>query len=136
MIIQINTTEEFSETDRQILQMLLSGAPEKTSEETTSEEPTPAPKRRRRTKAEMEAARAAEAKEEESTDDADAEEDLLGGDDEPEYTTKMAIEKATELLSAGKGVDVKKALGVAGAKRVSDLKDQESLAAFFNSLDG
>jgi hypothetical protein len=63
----------------------------------------------------------------------EAEDDLLGGGET--YTKEDAIKRATALVSGQKQAAVKKALAAAGAKRVSDLNDDEGIAAFMKSLD-
>lgn len=58
-------------------------------------------------------------------------EDLLGG---TEYTLKDAIAKATELVSNGRGAEVKAALAPTGAKKVSELKG-DAIATFIQALE-
>lgn len=79
---------------------------------TSAPDETPAP--RRATK------KAAAAPPQEPDDEPD--EDLLGGD---EYTMQDAVDRATELISAGKQPVIKKALADLGAKRVADLKGDQ-----------
>lgn len=63
----------------------------------------------------------------------EAEEDLVGGGET--YTKEDAIKRATALVSGQKQAAVKKALAAAGAKRVSDLNDEDGITAFMKSLD-
>jgi hypothetical protein len=57
------------------------------------------------------------------------EEDLLGP------TLEEAVARATKLVADGKTADVKKALGEAGVKRVSELSG-DKIATFMAALDG
>lgn len=59
-------------------------------------------------------------------------EDLLGGG--KEYTLEAAVASATKLVSAGKAAEVKAALGVAGAKKVSELKGK-AIQSFIEALE-
>lgn len=65
------------------------------------------------------------------------EDDLLGGEEEAttEFTKDDAIAKATQLVSAQKQSVVKAALVKAGAKRVSDLNDSDSIQVFMAALE-
>ena len=62
----------------------------------------------------------------------EAEEDLVGGGEA--YTMKDAVARATALVSAGHTPRVKEALAGQGVKRVSELKGDDAIAAFMESL--
>lgn len=104
MYLVINTEEALSETDQAVLAMLTGG------------DASPAAKP---------AKKAAAAKPEPT-----AEEDLLGGG---EPTMADAVALATKLVSEGQADQVKEALGKVGAKRVSELTE-DNIATFVNSL--
>lgn len=59
-------------------------------------------------------------------------EDVLGGG---EATLEDAVARATALVSSGKTADVKAALAVVGAKRVSELSGAK-IQGFLDALDG
>jgi len=61
----------------------------------------------------------------------EADEDLIGG----EVTVQDAIDKATELVGAGKQAVVKAALKAVGADRVSNIPESKA-AAFIAALEG
>lgn len=60
------------------------------------------------------------------------EEDLVAAPAQ-EYTMDDAVTRATELVNASRAAEVKAALAVAGAKRVSELKGA-AIATFMNEL--
>ena len=108
--------------------------PEEAEEAEEPEAQPEPPRRRRRTKAEMEAARAAEAAAKEAEDedeDEDEDDDLLGGD--TGFTMEQVLERASEVIDAGKTAKVKAALADAGVKRVTELKPNQ-FAAFMKAL--
>jgi hypothetical protein len=107
MQLTINTEEALSETDLAILALLTGDAPAPASK--------PAAKKAAAAKPEPEAS---------------AEEDLLGG---TEPTMADAVALATKLVSEGSAAQVKEALAKVGAKRVSELTD-DNIATFVNSL--
>lgn len=116
MHISIDTNEALSATDREILSLLMGGAP--------------APAVKAAPPAAKAKAKAAEP-EPEPEAPAEEEEDLLGGGDE--VTMEDAVAAATKLVSEGRAAEVKEALGKVGAKRVSEIKPGD-LAAFVKSL--
>lgn len=63
--------------------------------------------------------------------DEEAEEDLVGNDGP---TLADAVARATVMVSNGNATKVKEALAVVGAKRVSEMKE-EDIPAFFAALD-
>jgi hypothetical protein len=64
-------------------------------------------------------------------DEVEEDEDLVGGE---AYTMKDAVARATALVSAGHTPRVKEALAGQGVKRVSELKGDDAIAAFMESL--
>lgn len=107
MKLVIDTTEELSAQDLQILSLLTGGtapaaaAPKVSAKKTATPDPEPA-----------------------------AEEDLVGGD---APTMADAVALATKLVSAGQSAKVKEALADTGAKRVSELSD-DAIAGFVAAL--
>jgi hypothetical protein len=110
MKITIDTTEELSATDLEIL-ALLTG--------TNAVAPTAKP-----------AAKKAAAAKPAPEPEPEADEDLVGGD---APTMADAVALATKLVSAGDAAKVKAALADAGAKRVSELPD-DAIAGFVAAL--
>lgn len=102
--ITIITGEELTDQDREILALVTGG------------DSTPAKPAKKAA-----AAKPAPAAEEE---------DLLGGG---EPTMADAVAKATKLVSEGQAALVKEKLAAVGAKRVSELTD-DNIATFVNSL--
>lgn len=144
MHISINTAEEISDLDRQVLALLAGtvvGTLEYTEEpdEEPEPEPEPAPKARRTTtrkKAEpepepeeepepmAEEAVEEEPEEDEAGDDEQSDEDLLA----------LAVKKATEMVGGGEAAKVREALDAAGASRVREL-NADNVRDFFAALD-
>lgn len=116
---------------RALLALLEDGtAPVKTADAAPAEKPAPAPKKTAAKPAAKKAA-AKPAPEPEPEDDEDEDEDIMGGDDAP--TMDDAVARATELVGKGKSAQVKAALAEVGAKRVSDLSDDQ-VPAFLAAL--
>lgn len=115
MQITIDTSAPLSDTDKAIL-ALVTGTPTAT----IVEEPATKPGRKPATKP------ATEPEPEEEPD-----EDLIGG----EVTVQDAVDKATELVGAGKQAVVKAALKAVGADRVSNIPASKA-AAFLAALEG
>lgn len=114
MQITIDTTEDLSDKDLEIL-ALLTGS----SNGVVPEKPVAAAK--------PAAKKAAPAKPE---PEPETEEDLVGGE---APTMADAVALATKLVAAGEAAKVKEALADAGAKRVSELPE-EALAGFVAAL--
>lgn len=55
-------------------------------------------------------------------------------EDDAESLMEQAVQKATKLVSDGKASEVKAALEKAGARRVSELKDVDSIRIFLDAL--
>ena len=117
MQITIDTSAPLSDTDKAIL-ALVTG----TVVEEPAKAPAPAPKKTPAPKP---------APEPESEDDEEDSEDLIGGG----LTVQDAVDKATELVNAGKGAAVKAALKAVGADRVSNLPASK-VAQFLEKLEG
>ena len=116
MQIIIDTKAELSDTDKAILALIQGDVP--TATIVTEPAKVPAPKK-------------APAKTEpEPEPEPEPEEDLIGG----EPTVQDAIDRATELVNAGKQALVKAALKVVGADRVSNIPASKA-AAFLAELE-
>lgn len=116
MHISINTEDGLSASDIRVLKALIGetetfAAPVKEQ----AEKPTPAKK--------------APAKKAEP----EPEEEDLVGDKQAVRTKEDAIKKATELVSQGKTPQVKKALAAVGAKKVSEIQEDQ-VEEFFAAL--
>lgn len=126
---QLTVTLPLSDEDHKLLASLL-------NEQTEPSQPAAeAPKRTRRTKAEPKVAEPEETPAETVTEPAD-EEDVIGGsddDDDEGPTLEDAVAKATALAADGKLAKVKAALAAVGAKRVSQLENDQ-IAAFLAEL--
>ena len=122
--INIDTTETLSEADRALLHALLGdGKAAATPPEPKAEKPVSAPKK---AAAKKSTPKPAPEPEEAEEDD----EDVLGTD---APTRADAVARATELVSSGKAAQVKAALNSVGAKRVSEVAD-EDIASFMDAL--
>jgi len=144
MHISINTAEEISDLDRQVLGLLAGGSftlgePGETfTEEQDSEtEPEPEPEEkpatrrtRRKPEPEPEPEEMAEEPVEEDADEA-GEDDYDVMDDED--LLALAIKKATEMVSGGEAAQVREALDAAGASRVREL-NADNVREFFKAL--
>lgn len=134
MQIVINTENPLSETDKAALRALIGD-----SVETPVSAPAAATPAKAAKKAAPKAEKAAPEPEPEAEpegndnagDDAtDDGEDLVGGDGP---TMEDAVALATKLVSSGQAAKVKAALSEVGAKKVSEVKD-EDIATFVNAL--
>ena len=131
MHISINTAEEISDLDRQVLGLLaggtfvLGGEPQEFEPE-PEEEPEPAPKARRTTRKKAEPEPVEDEPEDEAEEDGDeqSDEDLLA----------LAVKKATEMVGGGEAAKVREALDAAGASRVREL-NADNVRDFFAALD-
>lgn len=145
MHISINTAEEISDLDRQVLGLLaggsfiLNGQPQEFTEEqdsaeepeTVEEEPEkPARRTRKKAEPEPEPEEMAEEPVEEDADEA-GEDDYDVMDDED--LLALAIKKATEMVSGGEAAQVREALDAAGASRVREL-NADNVREFFKAL--
>lgn len=122
MHISINTEDGLSASDIRVLKALIGdtetfAAPAKEQ----AEKPAPAKK----------AAAPAKKAEPEPEPEPEPEEDLVGGGDV--RTKEDAIKEATTLVSQGKTAQVKKALAAVGAKKVSEIPDDQ-VEEFFAAL--
>lgn len=160
MHISINTAEEISDLDRQILGLLAGGSfilgevgdTVDTEEEYEAEpdveeeeeveyeeeaeeepEPEPAPRTRSRKKPEPEPEPEPMAEEEVEEEEAEAEADDLDEMDDEDLLA-LAIKKATEMVSGGQAAAVREALDEAGASRVREL-NADNVRDFFRALD-
>jgi hypothetical protein len=139
MQITIDTTEEITDLDRQVLGLLaggsfiLGGEPQEFDDEPVEEEPKPAPVKKA-------AAKKAPAKKPEPEPEPMAEEpveeddeDLIGDEQSDEDLLALAVKKATEMVAAGDAAKVREALDAAGASRVREL-NADNVRAFFEAL--
>lgn len=116
-------TNNLSEMDVAMLAFLAGQeAPEPEAEDEEPETPAPAKK----------AAAAKKAAPKAEPDPEPEAEDLVGGGDAP--TMADAVARATTLVSEGEAAKVKEALAAVGAKRVSEMSE-EDIPAFFAALD-
>ncbi len=138
MQITINTAEEISDLDRQVLALLagqefilegeVAETEEPEEEPEVEEEPAPAARRTTRRKPEPEPEPMAEEPVEEE------EEDLIGEEEmSDEDLLALAIKKATEMVSGGEAAQVREALDAAGASRVREL-NADNVREFFKAL--
>lgn len=149
MHISINTAEEISDLDRQVLGLLaggsfiLAGEPEEFEDPDDVEpdpEPEPAPRRTAKKAAakkpepEPEPEEEPEPMAEEGVEDEP--EDEPGDDDEQsdEDLLALAVKKATEMVGGGEAAKVREALDAAGASRVREL-NADNVRDFFAALD-
>lgn len=145
MHISINTAEEISDLDRQVLGLLAGGsfilagepqefeepdeepepepepAPRRTAKKTTAKKPEPEPEEEPEPMAEE---GVEEEPEDEAGDDDQSDEDLLA----------LAVKRATEMVGGGEAAKVRKALEAAGASRVREL-NADNVRDFFDALD-
>jgi hypothetical protein len=138
MHISINTAEEISDLDRQVLGLLAGGsfslgAVAETFEDEPEPEPEPEPKKAPAKKA---AAKKAEPTPEPMAEEPVEDDDVLGED--PDETSDedllaLAVKKATEMVAAGEAAKVREALDAAGAGRVREL-NADNVRAFFEAL--
>ena len=154
MHISINTAEEISDLDRQVLALLAGQefvlgetAEEPEPEEETAEEPEPeeepaeekpkANRRSRRREPEPEPEPEEEPEEEPepmAEEPVEEEEDLIGEEEQSdEELLALAIKKATEMVGGGQAAQVREALDAAGASRVREL-NADNVREFFKAL--
>lgn len=144
MHISINTAEEISDLDRQVLGLLAGGSfvlgePGETFDEEQDSEPEPEPVKPAAKKA---AAKKAAAKkpepepepmaEEPVEEEPEDDEDLLG-EESDEDLLALAVKKATEMVGSGQAAQVREALEAAGAARVREL-NADNVREFFKAL--
>ena len=131
MQITIDTTEELSDVDRQILG-LLAGLYFEDKE--SEPEPEPAKKTAPAKKA---AAKKAAPKPEPIAEEPVEEDDVLGEEEDEgvsdEDLLALAVKKATEMVAAGDAAKVREALDAAGASRVREL-NADNVREFFKAL--
>jgi len=134
MHISINTAEEISDLDRQVLALLAGG--EFVVDEPDEEpepEPAPAPAAKKTAPAKKAAAKPEPMAEEPVEEEPDADEDLIGEEPSDEDLLALAVKKATEMVAAGDAAKVREALDAAGASRVREL-NADNVRAFFEAL--
>ena len=145
MHISINTAEEISDLDRQVLGLLaggsfiLAGEPQEFEEpeEEPEPEPEPAPKRTARKKAAPEPEPEEEPEpmaEEEVGEEPEEEPEEDGDEQSDEDLLALAVKKATEMVGGGEAAKVREALDAAGASRVREL-NADNVRDFFAALD-
>lgn len=150
MQITIDTTEEISDLDRQVLGLLAGGTfilgePGETFEDEVEEEPEPEPvkpakkaaaKKTAAKKPEPEPEPMAEEPLEEDEEEEEPEEDEEEIDEDEqsdEELLALAVKKATEMVAAGQAAQVREALDAAGANRVREL-NADNVRDFFKAL--
>ena len=144
MHISINTAEEISDLDRQVLALLAGQefvlgetAEEPEPEEEPAEEKPKANRRSRRREPEPEPEPEEEPEEEPepmAEEPVEEEEDLIGEEEQSdEELLALAIKKATEMVGGGQAAQVREALDAAGASRVREL-NADNVREFFKAL--
>jgi|GEM_PF-2990827 len=146
MQITLNTAEEITDLDRQVLGLLagvsLNGEPEEVyagtdenGEDVYEEEPEPEPEPAPAAK--KTAAKKAAAKKPEpepmAEEPVEEEDDVLGEEESDEDLLALAVKKATEMVAGGDAAKVREALDAAGASRVREL-NADNVRAFFEAL--
>lgn len=148
MHISINTAEEISDLDRQVLALLAGTVvssleyteepdeepepeptPRRTTRKATAKKPEPEPEPEPEEEPEPEPM-AEEAVEEEE----EPEEDEAGDEQSDEDLLALAVKKATEMVGGGEAAKVREALDAAGASRVREL-NADNVRDFFAALD-
>ncbi len=144
MHISINTAEEISDLDRQVL-ALLAGTVVGTLEYTEEPEPEPEPTPRRTTRKttakkpepepepEPEEEPEPEPMAEEAVEEEEPEGDEAGDEQSDEDLLALAVKKATEMVGGGEAAKVREALDAAGASRVREL-NADNVRDFFAAL--
>jgi len=147
MHISINTAEEITDLDRQVLGLLAGGSfilggVAETFEE-PDEEPEPEPEPAKPAAKKTTAKKAAPAPEpiaEEPVEEEPADEDLIGEEDgefdedmSDEDLLALAVKKATDMVGGGEAAKVREALDAAGASRVREL-NADNVRDFFQAL--
>jgi hypothetical protein len=147
MQITIDTTEEISDLDRQVLGLLaggtfiLGGEPEEFEDE---EEPEPEPVKPAKKAAKKAAAKKPEpepepmaeepVEEDEEEEEVEEDEEEIDEDEQSdEELLALAVKKATEMVAAGQAAQVREALDAAGANRVREL-NADNVRDFFKAL--
>ena len=132
MQITIHDTNELSALDLRVLHALVGGEAPSTpvSQPTTAKA---APAKAPAAKAPEKAEKAAPAKEEPVAEEPEEDTEDAPADEAPAVTKKDAVALATKLVSEGQAANVKKDLTDLGAKRVSELAD-EDVPAFIAAL--
>lgn len=148
MQITIDTTEEISDLDRQVLGLLAGGTfvlgePGETFDEEVEEEPEPEPVKPAKKAAAKKAAKKPEPEpmaeepleedEEEVEEDEEEEEEIDEDEQSDEDLLALAVKKATEMVAAGQAGQVREALDAAGANRVREL-NADNVREFFKAL--
>lgn len=147
MQITIDTAEDLSYLDRQILGLLAGGTfilgdePEEFEDE-VEEEPEPEPvKPAKKAAAKKAAAKKPEpepepepmAEEPLEEDEEEIEEEIDEDEQSDEELLALAVKKATEMVAAGQAAQVREALDAAGANRVREL-NADNVRDFFKAL--
>jgi hypothetical protein len=140
MQITIDTTEEISDLDRQVLGLLAGGSfilggVAETFEDEPEPEPEPAPAAKKAAPAKKAAAKKAEP---EPMAEEPVEDDVLGDEIDPDEQSDedllaLAVKKATEMVAGGEAAKVREALDAAGASRVREL-NADNVRDFFGAL--
>jgi len=144
MHISINTAEEISDLDRQVLGLLAGGSfilgsvaetfeDEPEPEEEPEPEPKPAAKKAAAKKTAAKKAEPEPMAEEPIEEEPEADEDLIGDEVSDEDLLELAVKKATEMVADGDAAKVREALDAAGASRVREL-NADNVRAFFEAL--
>lgn len=136
MQITIDTNAALSDTDRQILTLLLGGKadwPQVEDKEEPKAEPKPKAKAKPKAKEpEPEPEPIAEEPVEEDEPEDEPEEDDAE-DVSDEDLLDLAVKKATEMVGSGEAAKVREALDAAGASRVREL-NADNVREFFKAL--
>ena len=132
MHISLNTAEEISDLDRQVL-ALLAGVVTKAAPPAPPEKPAvvkakPAPK-----KAKPEPEPTPEPMAEEPVEEPEVEEVEDDAETSDEDLLALAVKKATEMVAGGDAAKVREALDAAGASRVREL-NKDNVREFFKAL--
>jgi hypothetical protein len=138
MHISINTAEEISELDRQVLSLLAGGAtvPVVESSPALHSVPDPEPEPEKKPATRRAPAKKAEPEPEPMAEEPleEPEDDVLGEDEtSDEDLLALAVKKATEMVADGQAAKVREALDAAGAARVREL-NADNVRAFFEAL--
>lgn len=143
MHISINTAEEISDLDRQVLGLLAGGSFVLNGEPQTFEEPEPEPepepKPAKKAAAKKAAAKKPEpepepmAEEPVEEEEEPVEEEVDADEQSDEDLLTLAVKKATEMVAGGEAAKVREALDAAGASRVREL-NADNVREFFKAL--
>ena len=138
MRISIDTNEDLTELDQQILMMVLGGEVVLGAVEDTEPEPEPEPPAKPAAK-KAAAKKAAPKPEPAAEEPVEEDEDLIGGEDDEyddvsdEDLLELAVKRATEMVASGEAAKVREALDAAGASRVREL-NTDNVREFFKAL--